>query len=235
MKRLMSVCVLVLALCLLVSPALAEGSSMTDPVEVIGTVPGTEPPTPPEDTTKSPTPENPTVEELLELWGITDPDVPLAFYNNNESGQGWALLNLISAVLSTGFGAAATVGAFKVKKAKTELTDGDKKLTLVKKEKTRTVDGAKVTETGFIQKSPLWKAGYYDLISSAASIGTFVVTENMLSRMYMADRWTPLMAGILAVSVAGSALTNGGKKLDGVKADQLLAATAASGADSGKA
>lgn len=199
MKRLMSLFLLILAFCLVICPVLAEGDSMSEPVEIIGTVPGTEPPTPPDTTTKSPEPEN-----------------------HGDSEENWSLVNLICAALATGFGGLATREAFKTKGAKTEITDGDKKYTVVRKDKKVTENGAEVTKTEFISKSALWKTGYYDLTTSAASIVTFLLTQNIQTHMTLVDKWTPLMAAFAAVSIVVERITGGGKQLGASLVEKLL-------------
>lgn len=210
------------------TPAPTETPAIAEPTDTVrGEITGTEPlpTTEPEEvgTRTQPTEAPRTIEELIETWGIADPEVPLAAYNA-EPGAAWSVVNLICTVLSVGFGAAATGAAVKVNRLKEELQSGDKKYTLIRKEKTRTENGTELSETQFVQKSKLWKSGFYDLISSAGSVVTFLLTENMLTPMCLTDRWTPLMASILAVSAAVYGVTAGGKKLSTELADSLLAA-----------
>lgn len=166
-----------------------------------------------------PTEEPHTIEELIETWGINDPEVPMAAFNGTP-GAAWALVNLICTVLSIGFGAAATGEAAKINRRKKVLPSG---LTLIRKEKTRSVGGAEVKETQVVQKSKLWKSGFYDLVTSVGSVIAFILTEDIWLPMCLTDKWTPLMVGILGACLAVYGVTVGGKKLKPEEIEQLLA------------
>ena len=136
-------------------------------------------------------------------------------------GPTWSFLNLLCTLLSVLFGCGATGKAVGVNRNKKEAQIGDEKFVVVPRIK-KASDGT--TETSVIRKSPLWKAGLFDLGSSFASVATFLLTQDTSTQMVMTDKWTPLMAGILAVSAGVYALTAGGKTLSKDVADKVLSA-----------
>jgi hypothetical protein len=220
MKR--TICLLlllVLAFSLTALPAFAEeGDSKTDPVEIIDTTP-VDPNNP-----LAPGPgeeiERPgDISDILDIWEINDPENPLAAFVGE--GGGWAVVNLLCTILSVLFGGLATGKALNVNRNKKETKIGDENYIVVPRSK-KGSDGT--VETSLVRKNPLWKAGIYNLLSSFGSIAAFVLTENIWSPMCLMDKWTPLMAGILAVSAGVYGLAAGGKTLTKEVADQVLAA-----------
>ena len=147
----------------------------------------------------------------------------MAFFNGT-SGEAWALVNLICTILTVVFGGIATGAAAKIKRTKDELRYEDEDYTVLRREKK---DGES-TETELIRKKPGWKSGFYDLISSAAAVIAFVLTEDIFTPMCIVDKWTPLMAVILAACLVVYRMTVRGKKLDKELAEKILS-TAANG------
>lgn len=170
---------------------------------------------------EEPEQEPPTsIAELLETWGITDPDVPLAFFGRT-SGGAWALVNLICAALTVIFGVIATVKAFRIKRKKEECEYEGEKYVVIRKERNG--------ETELIRKQAFWKSGFFDLITSAVAVIAFILTENIWTPMCLIDKWTILMAVILAVCLVIYRLTVRGKKLDEKLAEKIMAANAVNG------
>lgn len=174
---------------------------------------------------EEPEQETPTsIAEILETWGITDPDVPLTFFGRT-SGGAWALVNLICAVLTVIFGVIATVKAFRIKRKKEECEYEGEKYVVIRKEKD---DG-----TELIRKQAFWKSGFFDLITSAAAVIAFILTENIWMPMCLIDKWTILMAVILAACLVIYRLTVRGKKLDEELAEKIMAVEAVKGGKDG--
>ncbi len=222
----------------------ADGDSKSDPVEVIGTdtVESTDTAEPdvttepadttdtaepvdttgPEDTkkpedTKEPEDTSESGKSIFEIWrGEPGRDFVVKRTVDDEGNavSGWALVNLLCTVGTVVFGGVATGEAVKVKKNKEEYEYGNENYVVLRKEKSETVGGVKTPVTEFKRKGKLWKSGFGDLLSGAAAVVAFILTENIRTPMYLIDKWTPLMAGILAVSIVVWRLTAGGKKLD---------------------
>ncbi|MCR5665040.1 MAG: hypothetical protein K6G17_09240 [Oscillospiraceae bacterium] len=226
MKRVFSFLLLaMLVLSLSAAPALAsDGDSKTDPVEIIATVP-TETPSPQETGTPGPTGGD---TEGGEPGTTPIPDRTLPSEEDTDAeGRGnesWSLANLLCTAGTLAFGGAATVEAAKISRKKLEYRYEDEEYILFEKEKTRTIEGVKTTETEFRRKSKLWKSGRYDLLSGAAAVAALLLTQNFQTTMTLADQWTPLMAGLLAVSGGVFGLTAGGKKLDRAQVEKIKAA-----------
>lgn len=218
MKRVL--CFLLLAmLCLslmTVSALAAAGDSKTDPVEIIGSDP-VETPSPDEG---SNTPGNNDGSHDVE-GGEPTSDEPVTRNTDGGEEKQWSLVNLLCTAGALAFGGAATGEAVKINRKKEEYRLGDEGYILVKKEKTRKIEGVKTKVTEYSRKNKLWKSGRYDLATGAAAVATFLLTEDIQTQMVMTDKWTPLMAGILAVSGAVYGVTAGGSKLDQQQVEQI--------------
>ena len=122
-------------------------------------------------------------EELLEI-----DDGPIAL--TNYTGRAWALVNLICTILSVLLGVYELViflrGHKENDKAKEyAISEGEIYQKRVKR-----------------RKRKVW-----DLIPAVGAVVAFLLTEDMLLPMTIIDRWTPLMAVILAISVTVALLT----------------------------
>ena len=109
---------------------------------------------------------------------IDEPEVPLA-----EPTKNWALLNLISTILTTlaGIGMAATY--FRKKKE-----DEDEEGT------------TRNTEADEDDDNKRKASKFLGLIPAIASIITFILTEDLSGKMILTDRWTLAMVVMLAVN-----------------------------------
>lgn len=225
MKRV--ICFLLLATLTLgimsISVLAEEGDSKTNPVEIVDTNPS------------EPTPGGPpqsripnSFKEALEIWGLTG-DTPFVAIKratpDNPDPAGWALLNLILALLTIAFGGMATGAAIQIRYAKKEYKVAKENYIIMQKSAKKTGGDAKTEELQFVRKSSWWKSGLYDLISALAAITIFLLTEDIWSPLFLIDKWTPLMAGITAVSFVIYRLAAGGKKLSQEALEEILAAT----------
>lgn len=161
-----------------------------------------------------------TVSEMAELA-----PVPAAAQQAEEEdgGEAWALVNLICTALAAVFGGLATYEAFRTRGHTEEYEYRGKKYTVVQKKRRKTADGVVTVSYELVRKYALWRSGFFDLISSAAAVIAFLLTEDLRLPMCAVDRWTPLMLVILAVSAAVYVLTVGGRRLSDELVQSIMA------------
>ncbi len=130
--------------------------------------------------------EEPVVEE--DTTEILDQEVPLA---SAIDGGAWALLNLILAIGTAAASAILLIGYFMNRKSKEEEEEEEEEEEAATEEEKE--ENAKKNKGIFRTLS---------LIPALGSIVLFILTENMLNPMVIADKWTLTMIVIALVQVA---------------------------------
>ena len=128
---------------------------------------------------------------------ILDDDTPLA---RGPGGSVWALINLISMILTVGISLGMVITYFKKKKDEEE----DEKTGEVKRELTEEEE----------EKNERRKGKFLGLIPGIGSVVAFILTEDLSGRMVLTDRWTVLMLAILVIGAALAYLTRNEKDKD---------------------
>ena len=134
---------------------------------------------------------------------ILDDDTPLA---RGPGANAWALINLISMILTVCVALGMIITYFKKKKDEEE----DEKTGKVKRELTEEEE----------EKKERRKSKFLGLIPGIGSVVAFFLTEDLSGRMVLTDRWTVLMLAILVIGGALAYLTRNEKDKDEEKPEE---------------
>ena len=128
-------------------------------------------------------PEISEITPMIENAEIAEEEVPLA----EAPGKAWALVNLISAILTAVIALLMAVSFLRKRNDNNDNSDEDDRRHASK---------------------------LFGLIPAAASVILFILTENMSNPMALTDRWTPMMVVILLIGAVTALVTRKGSDDD---------------------